>query len=90
LKEHFVNKDSYLNVCSDKLMEIFEDQMPERALTVGCSVGRMPFELSKKFKESYGIDYTARFFQMATILCDKGNLQYQDIDISIKSMGGNK
>lgn len=38
------------------------------SLVVGCSVGRLPLQLSDKLKKSYGIDYTARYFQMATRL----------------------
>jgi hypothetical protein len=31
-------------------------------------VGRAPIEFSKDFKESIGIDYTTRYFQMSTRL----------------------
>jgi hypothetical protein len=40
----------------------------KKALTVGCSVGRISLELGKVFEESVGIDYTTRYFQMSTRL----------------------
>jgi hypothetical protein len=52
-------------------------------LVVGCSVGRLPLELSKKFSTSYGIDYTARYFQMATRLHEQKWLKYRDVEIDL-------
>lgn len=40
-------------------------------------------ELSKKFSASYGIDYTARYFQMATRLQEQKSLKYRDIEIDL-------
>lgn len=54
-----------------------------RSLVVGCSVGRLPLELSKKFSHSYGIDYTARYFQMATRLLESKHLKYRDVEINL-------
>lgn len=55
-------------------------------LTVGCSVGRVPLELGKNFKESWGIDYTTRYFQMSTRLREKKFLKFKDIDISLDAL----
>jgi hypothetical protein len=46
-------------------------------------VGRLPLELSKKFSTSYGIDYTARYFQMATRLHEQKWLKYREIEIDL-------
>ncbi len=37
----------------------------ERALDLGCAVGRSSFELSKDFEEVIGIDYSAAFIELA-------------------------
>lgn len=55
-----------------------------KCLTVGCSVGRIVMEMSKYFSHSYGVDYSARFFQMATRLYEKGYLKYKDIEIKME------
>lgn len=54
-----------------------------KCLTVGCSVGRIVMEMSKYFDFSYGTDYSARFFQMATRLYEKNYLKYKDIEIKM-------
>ena len=55
-------------------------------MNVGCSVGRVVLEMSKYFQQSYGTDYSARFFQMATRLHDKSYLKYKDIEISLDNL----
>ena len=79
-----------MNICREKVLESLENEKCDRALSVGCSVGRMPFELAKKFKESYGIDYTARYFQMATRLCESGEIRYKDVHVSLDKLNFKK
>lgn len=55
-------------------------------LTVGCSVGRIPLELGKTFRESIGVDYTTRYFQMSTRLREKKFLKVKDIDIKLEDL----
>jgi hypothetical protein len=40
-------------------------------------------ELSNNFSTSYGIDYTARYFQMATRLHEQKWLKYREIEIDL-------
>ncbi|MFA8450795.1 MAG: 5-histidylcysteine sulfoxide synthase [Bacteroidales bacterium] len=47
-----------------------------RALDIGCSVGRLSLELSKVFDCVEGIDYSARFIQIAQRFLEKGFMQY--------------
>ena len=69
LKHHYMKNDSYVLEVVDKLKSILcKKGENHKALTVGCSVGRIPLELSKMFDESIGIDYTTRYFQMSTRL----------------------
>jgi hypothetical protein len=88
LKHHYQNDNSYVM----ELAKTITDKVGAKAkdtkiLTVGCSVGRVPLELSKVFKESIGADYTTRYFQMSTRLKEKGVLKFKDIDISLDQLG---
>lgn len=48
-----------------------------RALELGCAVGRACFELAKHCDEVVGIDFSARFIQIARHLQERGKLTYQ-------------
>lgn len=45
-------------------------------LEVGCSVGRASFELATHFKEVTGLDFSARFIQVANQLKESGSVRY--------------
>ncbi len=47
-----------------------------KALEVGCSVGRGCFELAKDFVEVTGLDFSARFIQVANQIKDSGTVLY--------------
>lgn len=81
LKIHYKTPNSYV----EKVCQIAKDlsNKNQKCLTVGCSVGRVVLELSKHFLQSYGTDYSARFFQMATRLYEKGQLSYKGMEISL-------
>jgi putative 4-mercaptohistidine N1-methyltranferase len=49
----------------------------QRALDIGCAVGRASFELSIKYKEVVGIDFSARFIQIAAKLQKSGKAKYK-------------
>ncbi len=49
----------------------------ERALDLGCAVGRASFELAKHFDYVAGIDFSARFIRIAHQLQEKGITHYQ-------------
>ena len=39
-----------------------------KALDIGCAVGRTSFELTRSFDYVLGLDYSARFIQVASML----------------------
>lgn len=47
-----------------------------KVLEVGCSVGRTSFELAKKFTQVVGLDFSARFIQLANQMKETGKLLY--------------
>ena len=50
--------------------------MPSIALDIGCSVGRITFELAKRFNQVVGIDISHRFIDAANKLKVHGKLDY--------------
>ena len=48
----------------------------KRALDIGCSVGRLTFDLASDFSEVIGIDYSHAFIDCANDLKEKGSLTY--------------
>ncbi len=49
---------------------------PERALDLGCAVGRSTFELARRCSEVVGIDYSRSFIQSANQLKKSGRLTF--------------
>lgn len=87
LRHHYLNQDSYVLEVVQKIKSALAvNNHYHKALTVGCSVGRIPLELGKYFNESIGIDYTTRYFQMSTRLQSTGFLKFKDIDIDLKKI----
>ena len=65
IKTHFLEENSYIQ----KSIKFIRDNCAfkdEKFIHVGCTVGRVVLELSKDFKASFGTDFSARFFQIAT------------------------
>ena len=67
-----------------------------KVLDIGCSVGRASFELTKSFESVTGIDFSARFINVAQSLKDNGVLRFDkkiegDItepkEITLKNIG---
>lgn len=52
----------------------------ERALDLGCSVGRASFELADFCDEVTGVDFSARFINLANQLKEQGLVRYTRVD----------
>ena len=46
-------------------------------LDLGCAVGRTSYELTRLFDKVIGLDYSARFIQVATMLQEKQHVMYK-------------
>lgn len=58
-------------------LEAMQDQPRHRALDIGCAVGRTSFELARGgFEDVTGIDFSARFINLADELVNKGLIRY--------------
>jgi len=84
LEFHFSDKkyfglENFPKRCIEKCVKAAKElNVPfNRALDLGCAVGRSTFELAAGgFKEAVGLDLSARFFQMAVKLKDHGKVRY--------------
>jgi len=62
--------------CAQIALEGSRGRRRERALDLGCAVGRASFELARGFTQVTGLDYSARFIRMAVDLKEKGCIRY--------------
>ena len=80
LEFHFGNEyfgvPNFPVACINKSMEFVAKQSRQRALDLGCSVGRSTFELARHFDHVDGIDFSARFIQQATTLKEEGLIRF--------------
>ena len=63
--------------CIDEGVDLSRLPARERALDIGCAVGRASFQLARHFKEVIGIDYSSRFIEAARAILQDGSLEYQ-------------
>lgn len=50
--------------------------VPSRAFDIGCAVGRSTFELTKRFKQVIGLDYSQVFVDVCATLKNVGQMSY--------------
>ncbi|WP_321325629.1 5-histidylcysteine sulfoxide synthase [Thiomicrorhabdus sp.] len=69
---------AYANIAIDTIKNDsdFNNKTDLSVLEVGCSVGRASFELAKHFSQVTGLDFSARFIQVANQLQDNGTIRY--------------
>lgn len=74
--ENFAKKYANLAINTIKQDTDFKDATDLSVLEVGCSVGRASFELAKHFNKVTGLDFSARFIQIANQLQQNGSIRY--------------
>jgi 5-histidylcysteine sulfoxide synthase/putative 4-mercaptohistidine N1-methyltranferase len=63
--------------CADIALAAMKGRSMGHALDLGCAVGRAAFELAKGgFGQVTGLDFSTRFFRLATRMRDEGYLRY--------------
>ncbi len=63
--------------CAKICFEYMAGKKKNRALDLGCSVGRASFELAREFNVVNGLDFSARFIRIAYQMQEKGIIRYQ-------------
>ena len=69
---------AYANIAIETIQKDadFLNKSSLSVLEAGCSVGRASFELAKHFSEVTGLDFSARFIQVANQLKEIGSVKY--------------
>ena len=69
---------AYANIAIETIKKDpdFTNKTDLSVLEVGCSVGRASFELAKHFNEVTGLDFSARFIQVANQLQESDSVRY--------------
>ncbi len=67
---------NYPRACADVCLELMADRRRERALDIGCAVGRSTFEIARGFDRVTGLDFSARFIRVADEMVEKGAIRY--------------
>ncbi|NJD91295.1 MAG: putative 4-mercaptohistidine N1-methyltransferase, partial [Geobacter sp.] len=74
--EHF-GVTNYSVALANICCELMQGRTMGHALDVGCAVGRAAFELARGgFGQVTGLDFSSRFFRLATRMRDEGFLRY--------------
>jgi len=73
--EHF-GVPNFAKTCAEICLELMQGRRKSQALDLGCALGRASFELARGFETVTGLDFSARFFQLAARLQEEGSLRY--------------
>lgn len=65
--------------CAELCLKHYKPEagLPDRALDIGCAVGRSSFDLASGVKEVIGIDYSQSFIDAANVLKERGQMDYK-------------
>ncbi|MEE9304445.1 MAG: 5-histidylcysteine sulfoxide synthase, partial [Thiotrichaceae bacterium] len=75
--EGYFGVPNFSKACIDHVFDLMDTQKTERALDIGCAVGRNSYELARKFDHVDGVDFSTRFIQNALRLREQGQVRYQ-------------
>jgi 5-histidylcysteine sulfoxide synthase/putative 4-mercaptohistidine N1-methyltranferase len=73
----FFDVANFPAACAAICLEHMQGKAKNRALDLGCSVGRAAFELAREFRFVHGLDFSARFIRIAYQMQEKGLLRYE-------------
>ncbi|XP_076441679.1 uncharacterized protein LOC143280845 [Babylonia areolata] len=65
--------------CAELCLKYYKPQtgVPNRALDIGCAVGRSTFELARKVDEAIGVDFSQAFVDVCKELKERGTMDYK-------------
>ncbi len=76
--EEYYGVENFKKHCARIALQHCADLPKKRALDIGCAIGRGSFELAREFDHVIGIDYTARFIQLATQMKKNKEISYTE------------
>jgi 5-histidylcysteine sulfoxide synthase/putative 4-mercaptohistidine N1-methyltranferase len=75
--EQHLGVPNFPTACAEICLELMNGRRKRHALDLGCAVGRTVFELARGgFERVTGLDFSTRFFRLATRMRDEGYLRY--------------
>ncbi|MCX7544009.1 5-histidylcysteine sulfoxide synthase [Marinicella gelatinilytica] len=74
--DQYHNVANFPKACIDFIMPHIDASHRQRALDLGCAVGRSSFELARYFEHVDAVDFSARFIQNAIKLVEHGEIKY--------------
>ncbi len=73
----FFDVENFSAACARICLQFMQGKKKNRALDLGCSVGRASFELAREFSFVNGLDFSARFIRIAYQMQEKGIIRYE-------------
>ena len=67
---------NFPKACIDHVVSVLDTQKTERALDIGCAVGRSSYELARTFDHVDAVDFSTRFIRNALQLREHGKVRY--------------
>lgn len=74
--DEYFNVANFPKACIDFILPKLATNHRQRALDLGCAVGRSSFELARHFAHVDAVDFSARFIQNAIKLAEHGEIKY--------------
>ena len=74
--DEYFSVKNFPKACIDTIFDKIKTLKFDRALDLGCAVGRSSFELARRFKKVDAVDFSTRFIRNAESLNEHGNVRY--------------
>ncbi len=74
--DEYFDVKNFPKACIDTIFEKGKKLRFNRALDLGCAVGRSSFELATRFKQVDAVDFSTRFIRNAESLSEHGSVRY--------------
>lgn len=71
---------NFPKTCARICLKMMKDRPKQRALDLGCAVGRTAFELAREFARVDGLDFSARFIKIAIQIKKTGSIRYELVE----------
>lgn len=78
--ERYFGIENFARTCAEYAIGFSETTAQKRALDLGCATGRASFELARVFEEVTGVDFSARFIQVAATMKREGAIAYARVE----------
>jgi len=87
--DEYFGVKNFPKACVDTIFKQAKEKTFNRALDLGCAVGRSSFELAKKIQQIDAIDFSQNFINNAQHLAENGMIRYSITDEGALSISKN-